>query len=141
MLRYWTEIAFAWQAQTEANGQEEPGSPLKGRGFDELAGMRPEQRQRLAVLVDTAIVKVGLASDFICHKAQHSERGCAVLLPVIDSWDGALPCVPCHASDRSQQWPRTSWHWCIACSCAPGAVGTATVQLGRSLCLSGRVVR
>ena len=52
--------AFAQQAQTEASGQGEPGSPLKGRGFDELAGMRPEQRQRLAVLVDTAVVKVGL---------------------------------------------------------------------------------
>ena len=80
-----TASAFAQEAQTEANGQGEPGSPLKGRGFDELAGMRPEQRQRLAVLVDTAIVKVGLVSDFICHQARHSGRTCAVLLSAIES--------------------------------------------------------
>ena len=89
-----TATASAQQAQADANGQGDPGSPLKGRGFDELAGMRPEQRQRLAVLVDTAIVKVGLTPACICHQAQHSERTCAVLPSATHSWDDALSYVP-----------------------------------------------
>ena len=41
-------------------GQEEeaPGSPVGSRPQEFLASLQPEQRQRLAVLVDTAILKV-----------------------------------------------------------------------------------
>lgn len=43
-------------------GQEEeaPGSPVRSRPQEVLASLQPEQRQRLAVLVDTAILKVPL---------------------------------------------------------------------------------
>ena len=41
-------------------GQEEevPGSPVRSRPQEFLASLQPEQRHRLAVLVDTAILKV-----------------------------------------------------------------------------------
>lgn len=43
-------------------GQEEevPGSPVRSRPQEFLASLQPEQRHRLAVLVDTAILKVFL---------------------------------------------------------------------------------
>ncbi|KAA6422986.1 MAG: vam6 Vps39 isoform X1 [Trebouxia sp. A1-2] len=39
----------------------EPGSPMRSKPQEFLAGLQPEQRHRLAVLVDTAILKVMLA--------------------------------------------------------------------------------
>ncbi|KAL0024599.1 hypothetical protein WJX77_001647 [Trebouxia sp. C0004] len=41
----------------------EPGSPMHSKPQEFLAGLQPEQRHRLAVLVDTAILKVMLAMD------------------------------------------------------------------------------
>ena len=43
------------EAMEEAS---EPGSPMRNKPQEFLAGLQPEQRHRLAVLVDTAIVKV-----------------------------------------------------------------------------------
>ncbi len=41
----------------------EPGSPMHSKPQEFLAGLQPEQRHRLAVLVDTAILKVRCASQ------------------------------------------------------------------------------
>ena len=40
----------------------EPGSPVHNQPQEFLAGLQPEQRHRLAVLVDTAILKVQLSA-------------------------------------------------------------------------------
>lgn len=45
----------------------EPGSPMRSKPQEFLAGLQPEQRHRLAVLVDTAILKVCCASRAYCH--------------------------------------------------------------------------
>lgn len=42
-------------------GEEGPGSPVHSRPHEFLAGLQPEQRHRLAVLVDTAILKVTIS--------------------------------------------------------------------------------
>lgn len=51
-------------------GQEEevPGSPVRSRPQEFLASLQPEQRHQLAVLVDTAILKVPipLAEQYSC---------------------------------------------------------------------------
>ena len=62
--------------------------------------MRPEQRQRLAVLVDTAIVKVGLTSDFICHKAQHSSVAALCCRPSLSP--GMAPCPVSHVTLQTE---------------------------------------
>jgi len=41
----------------------EPGSPVHSKPQEFLAGLQPEQRHRLAVLVDTAILKVRCATQ------------------------------------------------------------------------------
>lgn len=42
----------------EGKGSETPGSPMRSGPHEFLASLQPEQRHRLAVLVDTAILKV-----------------------------------------------------------------------------------
>ena len=102
--------------------------------------MRPEQRQRLAVLVDTAIVKVGLTPDSTCQQPRHSGRGCTVLLSAIHSWDGALPHVPCQTLEPSsgralpgigalpahacqELWAQPLSSWTDSCACQAGRTG------------------
>lgn len=46
-------------------GEEVPGSPVHSRPHEFLAGLQPEQRHRLAVLVDTAILKVTIHCSFL----------------------------------------------------------------------------
>lgn len=49
----------ASSSYSEAGQEEEaPGSPMRSRPHEFLASLQPEQRHRLAVLVDTAILKV-----------------------------------------------------------------------------------
>lgn len=56
-------------------GQEEevPGSPVRSRPQEFLAGLQPDQRHQLAVLVDTAILKVPLrlATQYSCCNQGH----------------------------------------------------------------------
>lgn len=104
--------------------------------------MRPEQRQRLAVLVDTAIVKVGLISDRLPLSSAVRGRGCAVHF-VRHSLLGMRPCP----ASCVRLWTEPSSGCAllvigaVPCSAVLGAVSTAVVQLDRSLCLSGRAVR
>ena len=71
---------------SQATAGDVPGSPVRSRPQEFLASLQPEQRHRLAVLVDTAILKVAGAwsrSPACCH------LGSAVLLLtawVCSSW-------------------------------------------------------
>ena len=58
-----SEAATPSGSYSEAMGEAgEPGSPMHSKPQELLAGLQPEQRHRLAVLVDTAILKVRCAS-------------------------------------------------------------------------------
>ena len=53
-----SEAAAARDAFDVEDDAEEPDSPMRNQPQEFLAGLQPEQRHRLAVLVDTAILKV-----------------------------------------------------------------------------------
>ena len=62
-----TSVERRYSETIEEEDSAEPGSPVQRQPQDFLAALQPEQRHKLAVLIDTAILKV-LALPWIASK-------------------------------------------------------------------------
>lgn len=80
-------------AYRDGKGQEEeaPGSPVHSRPQEFLAGLQPEQRHQLAVLVDTAILKVPLTPQYSC--CNKGIASCCIVLTTTLIWFNSVVAV------------------------------------------------